>query len=1760
MIDIDTSKKTNTDNNDGIFINPNSFYSAYTFLNRNIYKVDEFCDTVNKVDESTLNIVNCSFENIKSSVSSMKEGLEQLSKNIQNMYDILIQDSDFANTFMYYGRQEMIEYFGEDLTEDELLVKIYQSAIKKDEKERSLYEKYIIGTYGEAIEKQMAFEEPLKEYQEQIDIEKEIKKLKDDRSTLEYQREGSEFLGYPTEEEKKKYDADIAELDIKISELNKKLNKPRKRQLEDLLVENGIIESTAGAEFRIATKKIYGSGVEFVDAVKSGNWENIKKEGKEFADIIFSTDAVVTTKIVSGVTKLGEWVDDGLRIAQGWIFGGNLATGIDLLDKHVFGDEGKLKNNKIYQKANENWNETMNFVAEDRVGNAQEYFFEETEIGKQINEESALKYDGKFANATQNFTTNVAKYAAATAVTAFTGIPVITFAVGAVEGLGKNAEQYFSVTDEKGNYKYRNAKGIGLSALGAVEEGANWYIAGNSGNSVLNTAKILHTQSASQVVNNVVSNLRMNKSLLSMNLGQEASKQVAKEALIATLKSPYLYIGTGANVANTVRTTEATGEFNLKNFVTREAFILASSFGGNYVQSKLNYSRIALTNQWMNPEVQGNTPALVDGNNYAYSLLDEKGNTIANYDQDGVIINTNAPTNNNVGLQVYNSQNGLSVPNNINPVTPDSGNAIIYIRPELYMSSNLVKAAVDSKVDIISGNDINISTDIGKDIKPNDTIIEKDGRVYDATKVKESLDKLHEEGMNLQLFAKKTNISDIDVEEVYDRMTYNNKKLDNAMEELHQYSKTNPDNEMVESVLKKLDSVHEDIGDLQRQLISSKKVDVEEVYDRMTYNNKKLDNAMEELYQYSKENPKNEITDYVLKKLDSVHEDVRDLQRELINIDSNSEPKMSSGIEENKIAYANSSNTYFNEKGEIIRENIVNVTQDDLAKEGIPIFEPPTEPDLFDANNLQLSSNPKLRELQEKVISGQPLSMMEKVIIGRDNTFKELLGYKLKSNCAYRAVRREVFEKYKELGYVAGLNSNLEPLLDDEYLINENNKGVDWYLGGAAPKYGKIIIECPADKNYFVLAADSGNGMSNDPTVRFIKSSGSQKPIPFDKITRVIDLENNIIIENKNIQNNQSLNLSPKTNLDTSTGGLSETKLESGKAETKIVGRISNESNAETKYTFTGEPIDSAKMAMETEELKHGGMDLQLFAKKMTEQEAMQRQENFEKLDNVAATIEFNSNGGKSGVQSLTQYLLTHNSDLIPLKSGNFVNSLSTETIVDYITSKGQLETLLDSVVQKMNQHFAKESGRSDAGIYQLAAYYVTEKDSYIPSVYREVVSAVKSYELTKYLSKYNSVLFEVQSKVYTDTINKIVDSLSEYNGVDNFIAYTLTGELKYITTEYRDAVQEIPKYFIDRYIENNNLSQNVEKVKLILAQKSKSNNVSQQTNNANSTNQNNNSVIESTRPKEQLTSQQEKPLLNSQAIKQKSEFNGLELKKEIISKVDMSKSKAAIAKKAYLELNKRVHYDANYLSLHKYNNNIVKDNIYKSKNLSFETMVDENVICKSWAYLYKEILIDLGFDINDVTIMGDDSLNSHKWIEIDLHNGKIIIADATEAGSIVDVEANKFTNETNGFVVVDKSNSGKRILYDYNLGKESVQENIKIDKELRKNWLESIEKYRSTYMVKKISKETLSSDAKVYQYISDISIPDNWDGLEVYQYLNVIHKKMRGFNYSVFEPEFYYRNTSNGQKEIVAKMRFGDKIFTYSKELGKQIITINNY
>ena len=178
--------------------------------------------------------------------------------------------------------------------------------------------------------------------------------------------------------------------------------------------------------------------------------------------------------------------------------------------------------------------------------------------------------------------------------------------------------------------------------------------------------------------------------------------------------------------------------------------------------------------------------------------------------------------------------------------------------------------------------------------------------------------------------------------------------------------------------------------------------------------------------------------------------------------------------------------------------------------------------ELYNALEMPLSNDSEFRKTQEKILNGEELTLQEKIKSGRDHIIKEIDGYHLKPDHVYRAISKELYEKYQEVGYIYGVDKEDEyQEFEQDGKLYNNNRGVDWYLGGVSLRYGNVVIECPASKEYFIPAYDNGNHLSFDPTVKHMKSSGYKNPVPMDMV-RLIKYPN-MEIDLSESQNNKHL-------------------------------------------------------------------------------------------------------------------------------------------------------------------------------------------------------------------------------------------------------------------------------------------------------------------------------------------------------------------------------------------------------------------------------------------------------------------------------------------------------------------------------------------------------------------------------------------------------------------------------------------------------------
>ena len=155
-------------------------------------------------------------------------------------------------------------------------------------------------------------------------------------------------------------------------------------------------------------------------------------------DTLASTGAVLANTITSGVLDLGEGIVDGLA----WC-GGKIVEGGSWLLGSVVGLFDQNAGQAIKDFGVERDNDVKEFMEVDWIGKANDWFYNETAIGRHLNEASLMKYDSETAQKIRGITEKVAEIAAATALTIATGGAAAPLAVGLLYGMGTAGESTY---------------------------------------------------------------------------------------------------------------------------------------------------------------------------------------------------------------------------------------------------------------------------------------------------------------------------------------------------------------------------------------------------------------------------------------------------------------------------------------------------------------------------------------------------------------------------------------------------------------------------------------------------------------------------------------------------------------------------------------------------------------------------------------------------------------------------------------------------------------------------------------------------------------------------------------------------------------------------------------------------------------------------------------------------------------------------------------------------------------------------------------------------------------------------------------------------------------------------------------------------------------------------------------------------------------------------------------------------------------------
>ena len=536
---------------DQISLNSEAIYSGYQSVNYAKKSMSSLFSllSANNVDYSLISNLGFDYQSIINNLNEQYNKLTDYSSRLLKVKNILLE-ADPNNEYLF--QQIDLQFIGMDMgdnpSETDLIAyfntmkKVYYTAKGKDVNELSDFEKAIIKNYEESGYADFD------EYQELIS---EISQLRAEYSELKKQNQmGAGLGGYSVSTDSEKYN----ENQNRLIELTKKLDELESRSsfLEKNLKEKGLIELSGWEELKVAGSKYIDTLKDFKNNIVNGEFE----EAYDNIKTLKATNAVVLEKVTSGILKIGELLQDGTIMLE--TTGASIITlGIDA----VFGTN----------YTDSMWESTMDYVAIDQVGNIEKVFYENTSLGKELNDESILKYNSKGAESIKNVSKKAGEIAAATAITVATGgaaAPLVAAGIGFLEGTGQGGEKYFSMTDENGNYTNRSVKDIGLSYLEGIQKGAEWYVSGQVGSGIYSGVKSF-----------------VNPASITREVASRATGNTFKDAIVNTIKLPDMYVDFAAATAKAGAGYITNGEVNWKDYAFELGFAVLGNFAGELLSA-----------------------------------------------------------------------------------------------------------------------------------------------------------------------------------------------------------------------------------------------------------------------------------------------------------------------------------------------------------------------------------------------------------------------------------------------------------------------------------------------------------------------------------------------------------------------------------------------------------------------------------------------------------------------------------------------------------------------------------------------------------------------------------------------------------------------------------------------------------------------------------------------------------------------------------------------------------------------------------------------------------------------------------------------------------------------------------------------------------------------------------------------------------------------------------------------------------------------
>lgn len=294
-------------------------------------------------------------------------------------------------------------------------------------------------------------------------------------------------------------------------------------------------------------------------------------------------------------------------------------------------------------------------------------------------------------------------------------------------------------------------------------------------------------------------------------------------------------------------------------------------------------------------------------------------------------------------------------------------------------------------------------------------------------------------------------------------------------------------------------------------------------------------------------------------------------------------------------------------------------------------------------------------------------------------------------------------------------------------------------------------------------------------------------------------------------------------------------------------------------------------------------------------------------------------------------------------------------------------------------------------------------------------------------------------------------------------------------------------------------------------------------------------------------------------------------LKKDILDTIGSDYDEIQTIRKLYIELNKRVNYDVNFAL----GDSVTKKEIL-DKVITFDNLTNSNVVCKGWSELYSEILVDAGIEPSRIRVVKAQNAR-HWWVEIDMGNS-IIRADATDAflGS-TDLANCKFGDKTNGFLILDKINSGLRVNNKILTNNPSILTSSNdyfrdVDKSIQyingdDYFSDNVSKLRSIFSKETSPYDVITKDINLQksniQNFLQMEVPQNMNGYDAFAYYRKFSNALFGQGNSLAIPSLKKININGKNYSAVEICLYDGKqeyFLTFDEINGKKIYSRDEY